>query len=130
MRPQDIKVCIIDDDPYIVEIYRTKISQKGYQVIMADNGEDGLALIREQKPDVALIDVKMPKMDGLTLIEIMQKDPELKKIPVVILTNQDDEETIKRAAGTKHKFFLIKSNTDPQKAVNILEEVLGDIYLI
>ncbi|MDP2838252.1 MAG: response regulator [Candidatus Moranbacteria bacterium] len=89
------KVCIIDDDANIREIYLTKFNQEGFDVSLAMNGEEGLKVIRETKPDIILLDLQMPIMSGVEVLDALHKDLELSKIPVIVLTNIDHEDAFR-----------------------------------
>jgi len=118
------KICIVDDDASIREIFMLKLSSEGYDVVTASDGNEGWSVIKSQRPDVALIDIMMPGTDGLGLIEMMEKDEELSKIPVVVLTNLDDEETLQKIQKLHTKFHLVKSLFEPQKVVGIVKELV------
>ncbi len=118
-------VCIVDDDANIQEIYRIKFESEGFETVAALNGEDGLALIRSQHPDVVLLDLQMPVKDGVEVLEALKRDPALSRIPVVVLSNQDNQESFKRIGELDAtRFYLVKSLTTPQKAVDVVREVL------
>lgn len=118
-------VCIVDDDANIQEIYRIKFESEGFETVAALNGEDGLALIRSQHPDVVLLDLQMPVKDGAEVLEALKRDPALSRIPVVVLSNQDNQESFKRIGELDAtRFYLVKSLTTPQKAVDVVREVL------
>ncbi len=118
-------VCIVDDDASIQEIYRIKFESEGFETIAAMNGEDGLALIRSRHPDIVLLDLQMPVKDGIEVLEALKSDPALSKIPVVVLSNQDNQESFKRIGELDAtRFYLVKSLTTPQKAVDVVREVL------
>ena len=121
---QKKKVCIIDDDNDIREIYMMKFNMEGYDVSAAANGEEGLKIIREKKPDVILLDLQMPVKTGAEVLEELYADPLLSKIPVIVLTNLDNEDTFKEIGKFHTRFYLIKSLTTPQKAVDYVKEVL------
>lgn len=118
------KVCIIDDNDDIREIYKMKFFTEGFEVSTAVNGEEGLKAIRETNPDIILLDIEMPVMNGLEVLEALQKDPVLVKIPVVMLTNQDDEETFKQVGKFNTRFYIVKSLATPQKVVDLVREAL------
>jgi len=118
------KVCIIDDDANIREIYLTKFSQEGFDVSLAADGEEGVRVVREQRPDIILLDLQMPIKNGVEVLEELHKDEELAKIPVIILTNIDHEEAFREVGKFETRFYLIKSLTSPQKAVDYVREVL------
>ncbi|MBP7822411.1 MAG: response regulator [Candidatus Moranbacteria bacterium] len=118
-------VCIIDDDANIRDIYQRKFLQSGYDVISGANGEEGLKAIRERKPDIILLDIQMPIKDGIEVIKELQADVDLRRIPVIILSNVDDEVMYKKIGNLDAtKFYLVKSLVTPQKVVDTVEEVL------
>jgi CheY-like chemotaxis protein len=117
-------VCIVDDDENIREIYQRKFKREEFDVVLAEDGEKGIAVIRERKPDVILLDIQMPMMDGFEVMKVLRKDEALSKIPVVVLSNVDDERTFKKIGEFETRFYLIKALTTPQKAVDIVREVL------
>ena len=84
------KVLIIDDEPELVEIYSESLKNAGYSVIIAGNGADGLKLARSEKPDLILLDLKMPQMPGLEVMAKIKEDPTLKDLKVVFLTAFSD----------------------------------------
>ena len=118
------KVLIIDDDNDIREIYRLKFSQEEYDVLTAVDGEEGLKVIREKKPDVILLDLLMPVKNGMEVLAELQEDEQLSRIPVVVLSNIDDETSFKKVGKFETRFYLIKALTTPQKAVDVVREIL------
>lgn len=118
------KVCIIDDDPDIREIYLMKFNQEGFDVSLAINGEEGMKVIREKKPDIILLDLQMPVKNGTEVLAELNDDEELRKIPVIVLTNIDNEDAFHKVGKFETRFYLIKSLTTPQKAVDYVREVL------
>lgn len=118
------KVCIIDDDPDLREIYLTKFNQEGFDVSLAVDGEEGLQIIREKHPDIILLDLQMPVKNGIEVLQELDKDEAFSKIPVIVLTNIDNEEAFKEVGKFETRFYLIKSLTTPQKAVDYVKEVL------
>lgn len=118
------KICVIDDEPYISEIYATKFNRAGYDVVTAKDGEEGLELIKQEKPDMILLDIMMPKKDGIAVLKDLEKDEELKKIPVIMLSNLNDEGTIDKVGAYTTRFYVVKSSATPQKILDLVEEVL------
>jgi DNA-binding response OmpR family regulator len=121
---QKKKVCIIDDDPNLREIYLMKFNQEGFDVSLAINGEEGMQSIREKRPDIILLDLQMPVKNGVEVLQELAADSELSKIPVIILTNIDNEDAFREVGKFETRFYLIKSLTTPQKAVDYVREVL------
>lgn len=118
------KVCIVDDDPNVREIYLMKFNQEGFDVSLATNGEEGLKVIREERPDIILLDLQMPVKNGVEVLAELHQDQELRKIPVIVLTNIDNEDSFKEVGKFETRFYLVKSLTTPQKAVDYVREVL------
>ncbi len=81
------KVLLVDDDPDFVQATKTVLESKSYEVIVAKEGEEGLRKAKTEKPDLILLDVIMPLKDGFTVAEQLKKDPQLKEIPVLMLTS-------------------------------------------
>ena len=83
------KILIVDDEIDFAQLLVFDIKKRGYEVITATNGEEGLAKIRSEKPRLIIFDIKMPKMDGYTFVKHIKKDPELSSIPLIALTSYD-----------------------------------------
>ena len=85
------KITVIDDEKDLVETIKSFLGIRGYDISYAYNGEDGLRVIREEKPDVVVLDVMMPKMDGRDVLVQMKKEETLKDIPVLLLTAKEED---------------------------------------
>lgn len=118
------KACIIDDDDDIRGIYMTKFNLEGFEVSAAANGEEGMKVIRETKPDVILLDIQMPVKNGIEVLQELHSDAELSKIPVIMLTNQDNETSFKEVGKFDTRFYIVKALTTPQKVVDMVREVV------
>ena len=94
-------------------MYKLKLELDGHRVRIARDGETGLSMARQSKPDVILLDIALPGMDGLALLDRLRADQELRDLPVLILTNHDDPETRTRALELGAREFLSKSKTTP-----------------
>jgi len=105
------KILIVEDDLILQEMYADKFTLENFEVITANDGVEGLEKNETHKPDVILLDLMMPKMDGKTMLHNLRQNPEFKTLPVLVLTNAGQYENIKE---TKHfdgaVEFLIKSN--------------------
>ncbi|MDQ5902346.1 MAG: hypothetical protein QG606_562 [Patescibacteria group bacterium] len=120
-------ICIIDDDPDILTMYRLRFEQDGYFVLVAVNGETGLTLVRSAHPDVIILDIHMPQMDGISVLSELNRDPELAQIPVIILSNNNSDQMFQKISdlGTA-RYYIVKTLTTPQKVVDIVTEVLAN----
>src|SRR5690606_25398446 len=85
------RILVVDDSPTETEASRTMLEKNGHQVLTAENGADGVALARREKPDVILMDIVMPGLNGLQATRQLTKDPETMPIPVIIVTTKDQE---------------------------------------
>ena len=104
-------VLLVDDDPLIIRMYQNKLSNDGYKVNIATNGEEALIEIRKEKPDLILLDVMMPKMNGVETLKELKKDPGTQTIPVIILTNLGDkQEDVEGAKKLGALDYLVKSD--------------------
>lgn len=120
-----VKILITEDDPLMSRMYQKIFTFEGYLVQMAANGEEGLEQARSFKPTLILLDVMMPKMNGLEVLEKLKADPETKAIPVVMLTNlagQQDAETALSKGAVK---YIVKSEYEPKQVADMVKEILA-----
>lgn len=119
------KILIVEDDPLISRMYEKIFTFEKFDVVLAADGEEGLTKIREAKPTLVLLDVMMPKLNGLEVLEKVKADPETKGIPVVMLTNlagQKDAETALSKGAVK---YIIKSQYEPKQIADMVKEILS-----
>ena len=119
------KILIIEDDPLMSRMYQKIFSFEGYEVDIANNGMDGLEKVRSQKPDLILLDIMMPKMNGLEVLSKLKSDPETKSLPVVILTNLAGEKDAETAMSKGAVKYIVKSEYEPKQVANMVKEVLA-----
>ena len=115
---------IVEDDSFVLDIYQTKLSQEGYQVIEARDGAEALEKLEKEKPDLILLDIIMPRMDGLEVLKKLKSRSDFKNIPVILLTNLSQKEEINFGLGLGANDYLIKSHFTPTE---VLEKI--KIYL-
>jgi DNA-binding response OmpR family regulator len=127
---EKIKVCIVEDEEMIRQMYKDKFQHEGFLVITANDGEEGFRLIKDEKPDIILADIMMPNQDGIGLMKQLKQEPSLSKIPVIVLTNLDDNETAEKTADFNVDFYLVKSQHSPSDVVNLVKEVLDSRHII
>lgn len=120
------KICIVDDDTDVLDIYRLRFEREGYEVVTALDGDAGLALIRSSNPDIVLLDLHMPKLDGVGVLDALNKDPKLMTIPVVVFSNNNTDQMFQKISelGTV-RYYIVKALTTPQKVVDIVAEALS-----
>ncbi len=86
-------ILVVDDEQDLLDLIEYNLKKEGYNVLKAENGQDGIAVAKEHKPNLVLLDIMMPKMDGIEACEKMRSDDELKHIPIIFLTARSDEKT-------------------------------------
>ena len=111
-------ILLVEDDTMISSMYGTKFEQSNFEVLMANNGADGLELALANKPDLILLDIIMPQLDGFTVLEKLKADPKTKNIPVILLTNLGTEEDIKKGQELGAKDYLVKANLTPAEVLD------------
>ena len=109
---------LIEDDKILLDMYQKLLSNHGYDVHTAMDGEDGLKKALQDHPDLILLDIRMPKMDGLTVLKYLRDDEWGKEVPVFMLTNLDDSKSISEAMNFRVERFLIKSDWKPKEIIN------------
>ena len=108
MPPSEITVLIVDDDATIRLLLSAGLGKQGFTVVEADDGEVGLAQFRTRRPDLALIDVAMPGMDGFQLVRLLRREASERGVPLVMLTGSDDAETRRQAFEAGAQSVLTK----------------------
>lgn len=111
------KILLIEDEEILIKLLEKKLLVEGYDVALAYNGEEGLKMMREARPDLILLDIVMPKKGGFDVMEEMQKDKELKKIPIIIISNSGQPFELDRAKKLGAKDWLVKTEFDPQEVI-------------
>lgn len=119
------KILIIEDDPFLSEMYAVKFSQAGFGVGAAADGKEGLRKIEEDKPDLILLDIVLPKVDGFEVLEKIRKNKEFKKIPVILLTNLGQKSDIEKGLKMGADEYIIKAHFTPSAVVAKVKEVLA-----
>lgn len=118
------KVLFVEDDPLIVKIYSTRLSADGYTVITALNGADGLRLADEEKPDLIVLDIMMPKMDGFEVLQKLRAIPSFVATPVLLYSNLGKEEERTKAIAMGATEYIVKANISPTEMVNKIKQHL------
>ena len=121
------KVLVVEDDPPILRALVDKLTREGFQVFQGKNGEEGLSLALAERPDIILLDILMPVMDGSTMLTKLRKESEWgKKVPVILLTNLSTAEikVVKAVVEADPAYYLVKSNWSMADVINKVKETL------
>ena len=112
---EDVRVLFVEDDPAVAQMYKLKLELDGYQVDVAGDGEVALNMARASLPDIIFLDIRLPKLGGLEVLEALRADPKTQAVPVVILSSHSEKELVERGARLGALDHLIKSKTTPAK---------------
>lgn len=120
------KILLIEDDPMVVKMYKRKMDMEGFAVTLAFNGEEGLAAVKNDRPDLILLDIMMPKMNGIDTLKALKADPSFKEIPVVILTNLGDRaEDIQKCKELGAEDYWVKANMPLNEITEKIKMILS-----
>ena len=119
------RILIVEDDPLISRMYQTVFEFEGYDVDMGRNGEEGLAKLEKYIPTLILLDIMMPKMSGIEFLKEMKKSPQMKNIPVVVLTNLSGMKDAEAALELGAVKYIVKSQNKPRQIVAQVKEILA-----
>jgi len=119
------KIAIIEDDSVISQMYRMKFEADGFEVQIANNGKDGVALVQEFVPDMVLLDMQMPIMNGDEALKNIRNEEWGKTVPVMILTNLGEEEAPKDIRSLGIESYIVKADLTPRQVVERVKTTLG-----
>ncbi len=118
------KILVVEDDKFLREMISRKLEKERYEVVQAVDGEKGETKIKEEKPDIILLDLVLPGIDGFELLERVKKDPDLKEIPVIILSNLGQKSEVEKGLELGAVDFLIKAHFTPAEIVKKIRETI------
>jgi len=119
------KIAIIEDDQVISQMYRMKFEADGFDVQLAKNGKNGIELVETFLPDIILLDLQMPEMNGVEALENIRKNDWGKNIPVIILTNLGEEEAPSKLRSLGIHSYIVKANLTPRQVAQRVKEALN-----
>lgn len=125
MSTSKVKVAIIEDDMAIVQMYRTKFEAEGYNVATAPDGASGLELIESFAPDIVLLDLMMPNMNGLDMLAKLRNQPKGREAKVVVLTNMGDTETATKVYKMAADDYIVKAEMTPKQVAERVKTLLA-----
>ncbi len=120
-----IKLLIIEDDLFLLNMYASKFELEGFDVVLAEDGEKGWKTTIKEVPDIILLDIMMPKMNGFEVLEKLKSDDRVSRIPVILLTNLSQKDEIERAMNLGAADFLIKAHFRPSEVVEKIKKLLN-----
>lgn len=120
------KIAVIEDEPSISQLYKLKLTREGYDVVIAGNGRDGLALVLKERPDIILLDLLMPEMSGEEMLKALRKTEEGKHMKVIILTNVSRQEAPDSLDNLEISRYIVKAEYTPDQVAATVKSALAD----
>ena len=122
---QSANVLLVEDDNFLAQIYKKRFELAGYKVTLAENGEVGLVEVKKKRPDIILLDILMPLMDGFAVLVQLKENPDWATIPVVMLTNLGQKEDVEKGFALGAEDYLIKAHFKPSETVAKVQAILA-----
>lgn len=121
-------ILVVEDESFLSKVLAERLEDEGFQQVdVAGNGEEAMSKVKEHRPDIILLDMILPKMNGFEVLEALKADAKLKTIPVIVLSNLGQDQDIDQAKGMGAVDYLVKSNFSLQKVVQKITEVLNHV---
>lgn len=117
-------VLLVEDDQLLIKMYKTKFESEGFTVFTADDGEQGLKVALEKKPDIILLDMMMPKLSGDEVLTKLKQDKNTQGIPVIVFSNLSQEDEAQKVIQLGAKEYLVKANMTPGEVVEKVKQYL------
>ena len=124
MNPKKATILLIEDDPTLIEMYQLKFKLSGLNLLVATGGYQGLDMVKKEKPDLVLLDIRMDDLDGFEVLKRMKADPTLKGIPVYLLTNMGEKDAAEKGKRLGAEAYVMKAKLTPQEVVSLVESRL------
>jgi DNA-binding response OmpR family regulator len=118
------KILVVEDDGMISSMYKTKFEADGFIVFIAEDGASGLEIARKEKPDIIMLDIILPRLDGFSVLEEIKKDKNIKNTPVIMLTNLGTDEDKKKGEKSGASDYLVKASLTPAQVSDKIRKAL------
>jgi two-component system phosphate regulon response regulator PhoB/two-component system alkaline phosphatase synthesis response regulator PhoP len=118
------KIIIAEDEPNLIEMYKLYFERAGYEVFIAENGNQCIELAKSEKPDLILLDIIMPKMDGWQTLTTLKGDPETKQIPILVFSNLGQTQEIQKGLDLGADDYVVKSDMTPKELLEKVEQMI------
>jgi CheY-like chemotaxis protein len=123
--PPQPRVLMVEDHPDIADLYQLKLQLEGYRVAIASDGVAGLSMARSLIPDLILLDIHVPQLDGLQVLAALREDKATDELPVIVCSEDDDPLLIKEANRLGAVAYLVKAHLLPSRLSKTVGDVLG-----
>src|SRR3990167_10910144 len=121
------KILLVEDDPFLIDIYKDKLEESGYAVETVEDGDQVLNKITEARPDLVLLDIILPNVDGWEILRTIRNKPDTKDLKVIILSNLGQKEEVEKGVDLGATKYLIKAHFTPSEVIKEIKELLNKI---
>ncbi len=118
-------ILLVDDDAILGEVLRNRLEEEGYACLWESDGEKGLETMRAVHPDLLLLDIVMPNMNGYEVLEVINRDASLVSIPVIVISNSGQPVEIERILGLGVKDYIVKAQFSPEEVITKIKKIIG-----
>jgi CheY-like chemotaxis protein len=118
------KILLVEDDPFLIDLYTTKLEQEGFSVEVSNDGEDCFRRIKENIPDLVLLDIVLPNVDGWEILQKIRNDEKFKDLKIVILSNLNQKEEIEKGLKFNVEKYLVKAHYTPTEVVEEVKKII------
>ena len=115
---------LVEDSKVVQQMYRNKLTFEQFNVLTADNGMDAIKILSKEKPDIILLDLMMPVMDGYKVLQVIKTDPKLAHIPVLVFSAKGQPEEVEKALNLGAAGYIVKATTKPNDVVEQIRKVI------
>lgn len=120
-----MEILLIEDDPFLTDIYTSKLKKAGFEVDVAPDGGKAFQIVKEKKPSLILLDVVLPQMEGWTILKRIKEDSEMDGMKIIILSNLGQRSEVEKGLQLGADRYLIKSQYTPSEVVAEVKKLLG-----
>jgi len=117
-------ILLIEDDPFLIDIYSTKMKEAGFVVEVAQDGDDAFRKIKELIPDLVLLDIVLPTVNGWEILRDIKKDKMLKDLKIIILSNLGEKDEVEKGIKAGATKYLVKAHYTPSEVIKEIKKIL------
>jgi len=118
------KILLVEDDPMIVDMYKIRLEEDGFEVYVTDKGSEALKIAEKENPDLVLLDIILPEIDGFAVLQLLKEDVKTKKIPVIMLTNLGQEGDRQKGLSFGAADYFVKAQLTPANVITAVKKLI------